>query len=118
MNKTKINSGRKLTNGGDGMRLIDADAYSAEMRKRQDACREWKDSLNEESENYARAEQSFVTFIEAELTLKTTPTIDAIPVEWLVKQMNRADDAGDLDSVDLISWLIQTWNKERQEADC
>ena len=37
---------------------------------------------------------------------------EAISIEWLREKMNCADDAGDLDSVDLISWLIQTWEKE------
>ena len=46
--------------------------------------------------------------------IKGAPTIPAIPVEWLREKMNMADDAGDLDSVDLISWLIQTWQKEQE----
>lgn len=51
---------------------------------------------------------------EAKDTLLMLPAIPAIPVEWLRKKMNMADDAGDLDSVDLISWLIQTWQKEQE----
>ena len=49
--------------------------------------------------------------------IKEMPTIDAIPVEWLREKMNLADDAGDLDSMDLISWLIQTWQKEQEAQD-
>ena len=62
------------------MRLIDADVYAAEMRKRQENCRAWKDSLHEGTEQYARAEQSLITFIEAALTLKNQPTVDAVQV--------------------------------------
>ena len=54
--------------------------------------------------------------IVRDMCVKVAPIIDAIPVEWMREKMNLADDAGDLDSVDLISWLIQTWHKE-QEAD-
>lgn len=95
------------------MRLIDADAYAAEMRKRQDDCRAWKDSLDEGTELYARAEQSLVTFVEAALTLKSLPTIPAIPVEWLrnlcaIAKMETEDEM-------FIDWLIQTWQKEQEE---
>ena len=96
------------------MRLIDADAYSAEMRKRQDACREWKDSLNEESENYARAEQAFVTFIEAALTLKAAPTIDAIPMEWLRERKHWAAIDGDHWAENIIRYLLDAWQKEQE----
>lgn len=96
------------------MRLIDADAYAAEMRKRQNACCKWHSEQNPGSEMYARAEQALVTFVEAWATLENQPTIDAIPVEWLREKMNIADDAGDLDSVDLFSWILQTWQKEQE----
>ena len=46
--------------------------------------------------------------------ISVMPSIDAIPVEWLREKMNLADDAGDLDSVDLFSWIIQTWQKEQE----
>lgn len=46
--------------------------------------------------------------------LDAIPTVDAIPVEWLREKMNWADDEGDLDSVDLFSWIIQTWQKEQE----
>lgn len=39
---------------------------------------------------------------------------DVIPVKWLREKMNLADDAGDLDSADLIRWIIQTWYKEQE----
>ena len=47
--------------------------------------------------------------------VKHMPAVNAVPVEWLQEKMNIADDAGDLDSADLISWLIQTWQKEQKE---
>ena len=40
--------------------------------------------------------------------------VNAISVEWLVEKMRCADDAGDLDATDVISWLIQTWQKEQE----
>jgi hypothetical protein len=47
--------------------------------------------------------------------IENAPTIDAIPVEWLNKQCEMADDRGDMEMTDAISWLIQTW-QEKQEA--
>ena len=95
------------------MRLIDADAYAAEMRKKQEDCRAWKDSLDEGTELYARAEQSFVTFVEAALTLKSQPTIDAIPVEWL------DDRANDITRAPMFrryaQQLLDEWQKEQEE---
>ena len=64
------------------MRLVDADAYKAEMKQRQDACAEWRDDAKADGneELYARAEQALATFVEAKLTLDKMPTIDAVPV--------------------------------------
>jgi len=96
------------------MRLIDADTYAAEMRRKQENCRIWKDSLDRGSETYARAEQSFITFVEAALTLKSQPTIDAIPVEWLRNiHKNSILTRNDMEFRD---WLIEKWQKE-QEAN-
>lgn len=95
------------------MRLIDADAYAAEMRKKQDECKAWKDGLAEGTEIYARAEQSLVTFVEAALTLKSQPTIDAIPVKWLKKV--RKDDRLTIDDEETID-LILTWWQEKHEG--
>jgi hypothetical protein len=97
------------------MRLIDGDAYAAEMRERQENCRAWKDSLDEGTELYARAERSFVTFVEAALTLKSQPTIDAIPVEWL-----RSVHENWLltpDEMEFRDWLIERWQKEQEAQD-
>lgn len=92
------------------MRLIDADAYAIEMRKRQDACRKWKSEQNVGSETYARAEQALVTFVEAWVTLEKQPTIDAIPVEWMRKKREVAiwQFAGAID------WLLSEWKKEQE----
>ena len=49
--------------------------------------------------------------------IKGAPTIEAIPVWWLREKMNMADDAGDLDSVDLFSWILQTWQKEQEASE-
>ena len=93
------------------MRLIDADAYAAEMRKRQDACCKWYSEQNPGSEMYARAEQALVTFIETSMTLENQPTIDAIPVEWLVSWINRHPN--DLRCVWFAS-LEMEWRKEQE----
>ena len=94
-------------------RLIDANAYAAEMRVKQDACRAWKDSLDEGTELYARAEQSLVTFVEAALTLKNQPTIDAIPVTWLREKMDGY--AAKLRSTELavLGKVMQMWEEEK-----
>ena len=51
---------------------------------------------------------------DAERKITELPAVDAVPVEWLRDKMSRADDEGDLDSVDLFSWIIQTWQKEQE----
>ena len=64
------------------MKLIDADAYAEEMKKRQDACKEWTqrtiDTVDEE--NYLRSCGAYVVFVEAKLLLEKQPTIDAVEV--------------------------------------
>lgn len=61
------------------MRLIDADAYSAEMKQRQEACKEWF-FMVEDRELENRAIGMLDAFIEAKLTLDSMPTVDAVPV--------------------------------------
>lgn len=93
------------------MRLIDADTYAAEMRRRQENCRAWKDGLDRGSEIYARAEQSFVTFIEAALTLKNQPTIPAIPVDWICEY---ADTIGSRVRAEIVQEMLDMWAKEQE----
>lgn len=97
------------------MRLIDADVYAAEMRKKQDNCRVWKNSLDEGTELYARAEQCFVTFVEAALTLKNQPTIPAIPIEWLEAQNNSTEYFKTVQG-QAVELILELWQKE-QEAE-
>ena len=94
------------------MRIIDADAYAIEMKKRQDACRKWKSEQNEGSEMYARAEQALVTFFEAWATLEKQPTIDAIPVEWREEHDSEGNEDGRryLTVVEALSM----WQKEQE----
>ena len=63
-------------------RLIDANAYAAEMKTRQDACKEIMDAAKEDDnwELYDRMGAEFSIFIEAKLTLDAMPTVDAVPV--------------------------------------
>lgn len=67
------------------MRPIDANAYAAEMKVRQDACKEIMDSAKEDDnwELYAHMSEKFSIFAEAKLTLDAMPTVDAVPVEWI-----------------------------------
>jgi len=53
------------------MRLADADAYSAEMKERQEAAWKWRnEAIAEEDElKLARAEGAFTAFTEAKLTM-------------------------------------------------
>ena len=53
------------------MRLIDADAYSAEMKDRQDAAYKWKEEAISEGDEVkqARAEGAYTAFTEAKLTM-------------------------------------------------
>ena len=76
-------------------RLIDADA----LREGFEAA-DFDDDQFENCDNAARI-------------VRNAPTIDAIPVEWLRNEMNMADDRGDSEMTDAISWLLQTWQEER-----
>lgn len=64
------------------MRLIDADAFAEEMKKRQDACKEWTQRTIDtgDEENYLRSCGAYVVFVEAKLLLEKQPTIDAVEV--------------------------------------
>lgn len=66
-------------------RYIDADLYAAEMKTRQDACKEIMDSAKEDEkwELYGNMSAKFDIFIEAKLTLDNMPTVDAVPVKWI-----------------------------------
>lgn len=61
------------------MRLIDADAYCAEMKTRQDACKDEIDKAiaREDWELYDKISRAYAVFTEAKLTLDKMPTIAA-----------------------------------------
>lgn len=65
------------------MRLIDADAYAEEMKKRQDACKEWTQRTIDtgDEENYLRSCGAYAVFVEAKLLLEKQPTVDAVEVK-------------------------------------
>ena len=66
------------------VRLIDANAYAAEMKERQDALKEMIDAAVKDDnwELYDKLSRSFGVFVEAKLTLDNMPTVDAVPREW------------------------------------
>lgn len=84
------------------MKLIDADAYAEEMKKRQDACKEWTqrtiDTVDEE--NYLRSCGAYVVFVEAKLLLENQPTIDAVEVvrcndcKWFAEFTHNGEPTG------------------------
>ena len=105
------------------MRLIDADAYSDEMRKRQKAC---LDAFLESTDEPAYTEKEywsgiFCTFAEAKLTLDDTPTVDAIPIDWLERRLQETAEAtaqGD-DQTELnnsIFTVLVEWEKGRLKS--
>lgn len=94
------------------MRLIDADAYAAEMKTRQDACRELIYAAEAEcnEEMYDRNSAKFGIFVEAKLTLDAMPTIDAIPL-YFIKDRIEVFKAVPLPAcVDTLELLISQWN--------
>ena len=66
-------------------RYIDADAYAAEMKTRQDACLELMNAAREmdNEEIYGQKSAAFSVFVEAKLTLDAVPTVDAVPVVFI-----------------------------------
>jgi len=63
-------------------RYIDADAYAAEMKQRQDALKELMDDAAalDNWEMYDGLSRAFSIFAEAKLTLDAMPTVDAVQV--------------------------------------
>lgn len=70
-------------------RLIDADAYAAEMKKRQDACMETMENASYEGEPFSPKEHwegVLAAFAEAKLTLDDMPTVATdinVPCKWI-----------------------------------
>ena len=64
------------------VRMIDANAYAAEMKERQDTLKEMIDAAVKDDnwELYDKLSRSFGVFVEAKLTLDNMPTVDAVPV--------------------------------------
>ena len=87
------------------MRLIDADAYAAEMKTRQDACKEMMDAAiaTDNWEMYDGLSRAYSIFTEASLTLRNTQTIDAVPVPCYVGEE---------------IWYVPEWNKKPFKAVC
>ena len=76
------------------MRPIDADAYAAEMKTRQDELKELMDDADalENWEMYYGLSRAFSVFVEARLTLDAMPTIGAVPVvhgEWVEADLDK-----------------------------
>jgi hypothetical protein len=63
----------------------------------------------------AREKAKTLTGMDFIWLVEDQPAIDAIPVEWLRNEMNMADDRGDSEMTDAISWLLQTWREEHGE---
>lgn len=85
-------------------RYIDADAYAAEMKTRQDACLELMNAAREmdNEKMYGQKSAAFSVFVEAKLTLDAMPTIDAVPV---VHGYNTKDDSPSLFGCSVCGWF-------------
>ena len=90
------------------MRLVDADAYSAEMKDRQEAAWKWRnEAIAEEDElKLARAEGAFTAFIEAKLTMD----------KHMVNPWHRVED-GLPESNDAVNVVWVNRNPESYYAD-
>ena len=90
------------------MRPIDADAYAAEMKTRQDELKELMDDADALGnwDMYYGLSRAFSVFVEAKLTLDAMPTIDAVLMvhgEWI----------WDIDGMD---WGIGSWRCNKCHA--
>lgn len=75
------------------MRLIDADAFADEMRKRQEAAKAWKQDAKD-AETAARADAVLSFLCEVKLALDAAPTVDAEPVRhgrWIWMTQKEAE---------------------------
>ena len=90
-------------------RFIDADAFAAEMKVRQDALKELIDDAvaMDNWEMYDGLSREFSVFVEAKLTLDAMPTVDAVPVvrcEDCVKRPPATARNGDEPTSDCPLW--------------
>lgn len=104
-------------------RYIDADAYAAEMKTRQDACREliYAAQAEDNEEIYDRQSCAFGVFVEAKLTLDAMPTVDAVPVvrcgecKYFIR-IN--EEGGECDLYHQSHWIkFYCADGEREDAD-
>ena len=75
------------------MRLIDADAFSEEMKRRQNACEKWMhnaEMLTDEDMS-ARANGAWSVFIETKLTLDKQPTVSPDIAQVLAYECGKAE---------------------------
>ena len=87
--------------GGENVRLIDADALIEVFR----------------GEEGAKALDHFaLRLIKVKKIVDDAPTIDAIPVEWLMKVLAEANEfpISERETIVAIPYLVKRWQKEQE----
>lgn len=83
------------------MRLIDADAAKADIEK-------FNRPLCDGYHMKDYVLNQIITDIEDQ------PTVNAIPVEWIEKQMAERENYGDFNTAGAIGYLLLSWEKENE----
>ena len=88
--------------GGENVRLIDADALPNEL---------FKKHVHDGEEL-----EPMIYFEDAVKVVEDAPTIDAIPVEWLMKVLAEANEfpISERETIVAIPYLVKRWQKEQE----
>ena len=63
---------------------------------------------------YLQLDIDYVTEVTVEDVLDDEPTVEAIPIEWIEKQMAEREDYGDFNTAAAIGYLLLSWEKENE----
>lgn len=87
------------------MRLIYADALAAEL---------YKHHVHDDEEL-----EPLIYLADAEKVIADAPTVDAIPVEWLMKVLAEANEFPivERETIVAIPYLVKRWQKEQEAQD-
>ena len=66
------------------------------------------------AENECRMSDDWKVSHEMMNVFKYQPTVDAIPIEWIEKQMAERENYGDFNTAGAIGYLLLSWEEENE----
>ena len=73
------------------------------------------DNFKKNNPEYLKLDIDYVTEITVEDVLDYEPTVKAIPIEWVEKQMVERENYGDFNTAAAIGYLLLEWEKENEK---